>query len=586
MRRKLSFLLVALACIFLTSIGVKATNEYIYYEDFEDVVLNDTTYIDHVTKLIWAENYRTSKIVDHNGSKAFKWVLNPNSEYAVAGGIGVGSASNLNLTVGESYTASMYIKPNENLDFLFIEYVGADWGCINLYPDGKITSNRDKGNNIVDVSYNNGILNFTFTHGLTNGMNGYIKVTAYNTKEDAYIILDNVKIKKAELALKTDFNNYALGKIALDSSHTTFSTYRSDGLPEAESEIVEVAGNQMLQFSFQPQAQEGQFFAYINKLTFMVPGREYRLSFDYQTENLKYLWLYYGGTWVNPASYIKIDIAESTATRTGNVISAVEVKDRKISFNFTPDKNIGDWAQFQLIGEAFNLEENAIFRIDNLEMEIKPIVVGIHLDLERVKTTYYYNEDLDLSALKVYQVLSNGTIVLLDNTEYEVLGYDKEKAGKQLLTIRSGDFFETFSVVVNRKPAALILDYADVKRVYEYGESLDLSGLKVYCSFTDGGADLRLEQGALLGGYTVSFGDYDPFKPNTYEITVTYEDLSASFSVTVRETVSFGESDLVENPTAPASSNFFKENLWWLIGGTSILVSGVVIITVFRRRKG
>ena len=109
------------------------------------------------------------------------------------------------------------------------------------------------------------------------------------------------------------------------------------------------------------------------------------------------------------------------------------------------------------------------------------------------KLTYYTNENLDLSGLKVLMNKTDGTSTLLDTDDYEVLpanGTQLTESGSQVVKITSNEKTVLFVITVIERPVitvnSIVLNTSSVKRYYGTGEFLDLSGLTVTAIYSDG----------------------------------------------------------------------------------------------------
>ena len=178
------------------------------------------------------------------------------------------------------------------------------------------------------------------------------------------------------------------------------------------------------------------------------------------------------------------------------------------------------------------------------EEPAEPTLESIELSGD-VKTEYNQGEALDLSGLTVTAVYSNGTRTEIQAGEdgYTVSGYDPNAVGPQTVTVSYGGKTAEFTVTVteSEEPAEPTLEKielsGDVKKEYNQGEALDLSGLTVTAVYSDGS---RTEIQAGEGGYTVS--GYDPDTVGEQTVTITYGGESAAFTVMVAEK---------EEPTEP-----------------------------------
>ncbi len=181
-------------------------------------------------------------------------------------------------------------------------------------------------------------------------------------------------------------------------------------------------------------------------------------------------------------------------------------------------------------------ENNELFDIDYWQFEKtsseEPTLTELKIT-DPTKTEYLQGEKLDLSGLVVTAIYSDGSEVELQDGDYTVSGYDPNTIGKQTVTITYEDKTATFTVTVSEAEEPLpTLDKIEItspeKTEYTQGEKLDLSGLVVTAIYSDG-SEVELQD----GDYTVS--GYDPNTIGKQTVTITYEDKTATFTVTVSE---------------------------------------------------
>ena len=93
---------------------------------------------------------------------------------------------------------------------------------------------------------------------------------------------------------------------------------------------------------------------------------------------------------------------------------------------------------------------------------------------------------------------------------------------------------ETFEIIVSRKVESISINKEELKVSYNYGEEIDLSNLVVKVIYVDSGESDILNHGAALGGYAIDLGNYDPYAPGKYTITVYYLNVNTTFEVEVK----------------------------------------------------
>ena len=212
-------------------------------------------------------------------------------------------------------------------------------------------------------------------------------------------------------------------------------------------------------------------------------------------------------------------------------ITAVPAKD---SFEFGEELSVKVFAnysdgtsvevtEYQVIGYNPNIsgEQNVVFtyqtKITTLKIRVNdPIIVS--LDVINNEESYEWGEDLDLTVTASY---SDGSTVNV--TSYEVSGYNKEEAGEQTVTISYQGKTTSLKVLVNNP--SLVDIAVTSKESYEWGEDLDLT---VTASYSDNSSK-------EITDYKVS--GYNKEQSGEQTVTVTYEDKTYTFKVTVNNPV-------------------------------------------------
>ena len=146
------------------------------------------------------------------------------------------------------------------------------------------------------------------------------------------------------------------------------------------------------------------------------------------------------------------------------------------------------------------------------------------------KTQYEIGDELDLTGLVVTAHYSDGSEAAVE--DYEVSGFDSSTAGEKTITVTYQDKTTTFTVNVKEAAPVVTLESITVtgpnKTEYEIGDELDLTGLVVTAHYSDGN-----EKVLSAGDYEVS--GFDSSTAGEKTITVTYQDKTTTFKVTVKE---------------------------------------------------
>ena len=146
------------------------------------------------------------------------------------------------------------------------------------------------------------------------------------------------------------------------------------------------------------------------------------------------------------------------------------------------------------------------------------------------KVSYIMGEELDLTGMVVQVTYNDGTT--REVTDYTVSGFDSSVEGKNTVTVKwvspyGTSYTTTFDVeIIDPRPklTGIVVDTMPIKREYERKESLDLTGLVIKATYTDGSS-------VAVTDYTVS--GYNALKNGIQTITVTYNDFTTTFTVAV-----------------------------------------------------
>lgn len=180
------------------------------------------------------------------------------------------------------------------------------------------------------------------------------------------------------------------------------------------------------------------------------------------------------------------------------------------------------------------------------------------------KTAYIMGEELDLTGLVVEAVYNNGEVETV--TGYTVSGFDSTVEGKCTVKITylalSGSYYNTtFEVnVVDPTPKLTGIEITTLpaKLTYELREALDLAGMVVMASYTDGSKK-------AVTDYTVS--GYNALRKGSQTITVTLGEFTDAFEVKVGV-----EATGISLVSSPSKTRYYVGDIL-LTEGLEILVS-------------
>ena len=159
---------------------------------------------------------------------------------------------------------------------------------------------------------------------------------------------------------------------------------------------------------------------------------------------------------------------------------------------------------------------------------VAPTLTGIVLNTNNVKKDYLHGDALDLTGLVVTaQYSDNTTVNVNDYTTNPANGTALNTVGAVKVTVSYSTFTADFNVTVSAKLTGIAINTDNVKKEYEQGEALDLTGLVVTAQYSDNTT-------ANVTDYTTNPANGTVFNEIKEEtITVTYGEFSKTFKVNV-----------------------------------------------------
>ena len=177
------------------------------------------------------------------------------------------------------------------------------------------------------------------------------------------------------------------------------------------------------------------------------------------------------------------------------------------------------------------------------------------------KTNYIVNEEFDASNLVVTATYNNGDTKIVSPTD--INGYDMSKVGEQTVTVtyKDGEITKnaTYKIVVNPVELDCITLYGFFRVTYYVGDELDISGIVVEASYTDGSTKIVTPTGV---------SGYNKYEVGQQTITISYQEgnitKSASYNIMVEELL----------PTRLSLSGDYKTEF---VYGEKFDVSGLIV---------
>ncbi len=162
---------------------------------------------------------------------------------------------------------------------------------------------------------------------------------------------------------------------------------------------------------------------------------------------------------------------------------------------------------------------------------IDNVVYDVTVQTYPTKTEYQFGEAFDRTGLTLCEFYADGTSKII-TTGFTVTGYDPNKAGSQTLTANYLGYSVPFSIYVH--PAAekvttqIKIETLPTKLAYKVNEAIDVSGMVVNATYSDGSTAQVSTTNCTLTGY-------DSSKTGVQIITVTSGGKTDTFSILVFE---------------------------------------------------
>lgn len=252
----------------------------------------------------------------------------------------------------------------------------------------------------------------------------------------------------------------------------------------------------------------------------------YILGDSLNTEGMKVMAVYTLGDASNSDNEMEYDVTDEILADTDAISGFDSTKAGSMSLSVNYQSKT---AQLSSVTVADELPEGAVLS----ELQLKA----------PVKTDYVVGDSLDLTGLEVVGVyMYNGvslqhelTGYVTDNRDTVISGFDSSAASEsQTVTVTVEDKTAQFAVRISEESVQPTLSRIEVtapaQTEYNVGAELNLEGMVVTAYYSDGtSADVTNE---ITGD---SITGFDSSKAGTEEITVTYGDKSATFTVTIKD---------------------------------------------------
>jgi len=250
---------------------------------------------------------------------------------------------------------------------------------------------------------------------------------------------------------------------------------------------------------------------------------------------------------------IVVALVVVSACSTETTLSEISVSGAKIEFEYNEDFSLGDAVvtatysdgskknldkdDYTVDSSAFNKTQSGTYSI-KIEYNGKQTsydVIVKELEIERitlneVKTEFSWGEDFSVGNLVVTKFYADGTSSSCDSSEYTInsLSYNKNKAGTYSIIVGvKGSLVTTSYDVVVKQPLIDGIELSNAKTSFSWGEDFSVGDLVVKAVYQDG------SKAVVENGYVVDSSLFNKNKSAQYQISVSYEGFTQSYSVVV-----------------------------------------------------
>ena len=214
--------------------------------------------------------------------------------------------------------------------------------------------------------------------------------------------------------------------------------------------------------------------------------------------------------------------------------------------------------------------KTAAFNVVIKEKEPDPITLVSISVVPPTKLEYEVGDELDTTGLKVIAHYSDATTE--EVTDYQLYGFSSMEIGNVTIMVTYEGKTTSFVVTIKEKtpepPVTVNLLRIEVtpptKTEYEVGEELSLTGMVVTAFYDD-------DTSKVVTNYSVS--GFDSSNPGSVTVTVTFENKSSSFDVTIKTPVV----PPTPEEKIPAERIYLSTSATSLIAGTTYDLKPVVI---------
>ena len=228
-----------------------------------------------------------------------------------------------------------------------------------------------------------------------------------------------------------------------------------------------------------------------------------------------------------------------------SIVIQFEGDPNNISFHDNVDNDGNELPNVTYSSTGFGQEwSQSDFNMPIFAYTINKSISKVSLKNPPTKTTYIKGEQINLDGCKGTIEYDNGEIEEVNFTSQnsEISGFDPNKLGTQLVKLTYSGQTVEFNVVVKNEAKSINIKTKPTKLKYAKGETLDLTGGIITITYEDG-----TTEDINMNSTNVTTSGFDSSKLGEQEITVSYNNLTANFNVTI--TNELKSISVKENPT-------------------------------------
>jgi len=237
-----------------------------------------------------------------------------------------------------------------------------------------------------------------------------------------------------------------------------------------------------------------------------------------------------------PSVYITVGdtyIEQATASDNvdGNITSSIARVVRDSLNNVVPDVSTAAAETYTITYDVQDSAGNSATQVTRVVHVIGLAITAITITNPADKLVYGVGEALDLSGLVVTAVFEDSSTALLSVNQLHISGFDSSNTvNAQAITVEYSGQTDVYYVDIVAV-TSIAVTAPPLKTVYDIGEPLDLTGLQVTATYSNGSSAVVAVTGSDISGFSSASA------VNNLELTVTYSGKTANFYVDIVPTL-------------------------------------------------